>query len=485
MFCKFVYDLATEYSKRIILLDSDDIESKSDLLAYFRSSGFTVIEYLDDLELRVAHNEAIYGDTENILLAVKDGRYIPYDILRRFRVVNISLASLFPRLDTTAIKERCDIDLDLLHLAYRNSYANLDYSATKRFIAEIVYGRKNMEDYVQERTAELREAIDAASNYKDWFRIANLKAQIDVIATEYDINTEIGDIQSRFISYVLSNYGKLSTVMDRKGPVLVSRAMEYMHDNSEKFAVIVMDGMSEFDWHIISRTFSEIRYTKSDAFAMIPTTTSISRQCLLSNKYPSQLVEPWRQSKERAEFVECALNLGFNQEQIEYERGYNAEIGFAAKCVAIIVNDVDDMVHGQMQGRVGMFNDISVLARGGELLALVKRLLAQKFDVYITADHGNVPCTGMGKLMSTGVEVETKSRRMLVLKDFADKQALIQKYGLIEFPKYYLNKDFDYLICGPEGSFDAKGEKVMSHGGITVDEVIVPFIQIKAVENNG
>ena len=45
---------------------------------------------------------------------------------------------------------------------------------------------------------------------------------------------------------------------------------------------------------------------------------------------------------------------------------------------------------------------------------------------------------GMGKLMKTGVEVETKSRRMLVLKDFADKEAILSKYSLIEYPKYYL-----------------------------------------------
>ena len=57
--------------------------------------------------------------------------------------------------------------------------------------------------------------------------------------------------------------------------------------------------------------------------------------------------------------------------------------------------------------------------------------------------------------------------------------------GLIEYPKYYLDKQFDYLICGIGGSFDAKGEEVMNHGGITIDEVIVPFIKIKAVDNNG
>ena len=132
-----------------------------------------------------------------------------------------------------------------------------------------------------------------------------------------------------------------------------------------------------------------------------------------------------------------------------------------------------------------MLNDVTVLSKQGQLLGLTKRLLHHGFDVYISADHGNTPCTGMGKLMKTGVEVETKSRRMIVLRDFADKQSLARQYELIDYPKYYLSKEFDYLICEAGRSFDAKGEEVMSHGGITVDEVIVPFIKIKADENNG
>lgn len=91
----------------------------------------------------------------------------------------------------------------------------------------------------------------------------------------------------------------------------------------------------------------------------------------------------------------------------------------------------------------------------------------------------------VGKLMGTGVEVETKSRRMIVLKDFANKDGLIEKYGLIEYPKYYLPKEYDYLICDAGVSFDAKGDDVMTHGGITLDEVVVPFIKIKAVQMHG
>ena len=143
------------------------------------------------------------------------------------------------------------------------------------------------------------------------------------------------------------------------------------------------------------------------------------------------------------------------------------------------------MVHGQKQNRIGMYHDVDVLAKSNQLQGLVRRLISKGFDVYITADHGNVPCTGIGKLMKTGVEVETKSRRMLVLKDFADKESLIERYRMIDYPKYYLDSAYDYLICDTDKSFDAKGEQVMTHGGITIDEVIVPFITIKAENNNG
>jgi len=295
-----------------------------------------------------------------------------------------------------------------------------------------------------------------------------------------DVDTSV--VNRVFKDYVLAQFGKLSSEMSRETPVLVSRAMDYMHDHSSKFVIIVMDGMSEFDWRIISKSFQDVQYEQTAAFAMIPSTTSISRQCLLSNKTPGQLLEPWKQSKEKQEFVACAKSMGYTDNQIGYERGYEAQFGSFVKCGAVIINDVDDMVHAQHQGLLGMLNDIGVLSDQHKLVDMTKRFLSEGFDVYISADHGNTPCTGLGKLMGTGVETETKSHRMLVLQNFADKAGLIQKYGMIEYPKYYLNKDFDYLICDVGDSFDAKGEEVMTHGGISIDEVIVPFIKIKAVK---
>lgn len=400
--------------------------------------------------------------------------------------MKLSYVALFPKLNPTVLMQETSINMDLLATAYHGLFEKLSSEEqTRHFIEEQVYGKTNVSQYLREIERHIRNLANSASDYKDWFEISELKARAQVLSAQHEVPFDVEDVQDLFKGYVLKYFGQLASKLDKKSPVLVSRIMEFVHDRSEKFVIIVMDGMSQFDWNIIENHFQTINYEKSNVCAMIPTTTSISRQCVLSSKFPYQLLSPWKQDKEKSEFTECARGLGYGDQQIAYERGYDADFKSIIKCAAIIINDIDDMVHGQKQGRIGMYHDIGVLAKSDRLQGLASRLLAKGFDVYITADHGNVPCTGIGKLMKTGVEVETKSRRMLVLKDFADKGFLIEKHGMIEYPKYYLDPENDYLICDTDKSFDPKGEHVMTHGGITIDEVIVPFITIKAEENNG
>ena len=485
MFASFVFEKASaEYTEKIMLIDSDNLNGKLCYSEYFAAQGFQVIRYESDLQFRTEYDEAIFGQGKYAVI-VMENAYIPYDIRRRFRIVEVSISNLFPKLNATAIKSYDRMNYDLLCIAYKNNYSDLTgENQTIKFIENKVFEQSNVAAYLIKQSCALHQNAKIAQTYSDWCRIANMKATIDVLATEYDLQINTEDINQHFVAWTLKSFGKLSSTMSRQTPVIVSRAMEYMHDKSSKYVVVVMDGMSQFDWCILSSSFGNIVYQKTDVFAMIPTTTSVSRQCLLSNKLPLQLATPWSQSKEKSEFTECALDMGYTIDQIGYERGYNADFGMSIKCGAVIINEIDDTVHSQGQGRLGMFNDVSVMAKQAKLKSLVKKLLKKGFDVYITADHGNAPCVGMGKLMKTGVEVETKSRRMVVLKDFADKESLISNYGMIEYPKYYLNKDNDYLICATGTSFDSKGDDVMSHGGITVDEVIVPFITIKAVDNN-
>ncbi len=73
-----------------------------------------------------------------------------------------------------------------------------------------------------------------------------------------------------------------------------------------------------------------------------------------------------------------------------------------------------------------MLNDDTVLMKQNKLAELTKRLLQDGFDVYITADHGNTPLYRTGTIDRLWREVETRSHKMVVLKDFANKDSLIE-----------------------------------------------------------
>ena len=487
MFGNYVFEKSSApYTDKILLLDDENLNSRTNYTSAFSAHGFEIVRYVNDLAFRIEYEEKLKTPGEKLAIIAQSDQYIPYDVRRRLTTYKVTLENLFPKLNPELLKDKGLADLDLLCAVYRTTFDDFRQKRdTEMYLRMNVYSRANVKAYLKQRFDILVNKASTIKTYRDWFTVAEEKAQLDVMAVQYDVDLDTQAINRLFQEYTLTHFGKLSQNIDKSSPVLVSKAMDYMSGHSEKFIIVVMDGMSEFDWKIISTVFNEVAYEKSSMFSMIPSTTSISRQCLLSGKYPSQLLDPWKQSKEKMEFIDCARNLGYTDPQIGYERGYNAQFGSFVRCGAVIINDVDDMVHAQTQGRLGMFNDITVLANQKKLLEMTKRFLAAGYDVYITADHGNTACTGLGKLMGTGVEVETKSRRMVALKDFADKTGLIEKYGLVEYPKYYLPKEYDYLICDVGDSFDAKGDEVMTHGGITLDEVVVPFIKIKAVQKNG
>ena len=301
-----------EYERRMLLYDDDNLEKVQSFTAEFSARGFQVIRYEDDLHFRVEYEEAFRSDEGKYAILVRQDAYVPYDVRKLSREYHVSYGQLYPKLNRFVLRETTDLNLDLLSLAYENVYDDLTGRAdTESFIRSTVCSKDNVRKYLDRQAAQLHSQAASATDYKDWMRIANMKAQIHVLAEEYRISVDVEDVNDLFVSFVLDNFGKLSSKIDRTSPVLVSKAMEYMHDHSKKFVIIVMDGMSEFDWTILSRSFGDVVYEKADAYAMIPTITSISRQCLLSNKYPMQLVNPWGQSKEKQEFTDCARSLGY------------------------------------------------------------------------------------------------------------------------------------------------------------------------------
>lgn len=486
MLKKYVIEfLAAEYENKILIFDFNGIECRYSYSNILFELGFHIILYEGALEFRYLYENEIKKNEHKYAVIIERKQYVPYDILKSFHCVDIGWDSLFPNLNSEVLIEDKTLDLDLLYSAYYELYDNLSvFEETSSYVTKEVYGKNNVENYLRKMKAELLALVITKNvDYNTWIRIAAMKGKVEYLAAKVDIYIDLSFLDEEFKKFIAVGYKTISSVIKKDSPVMVTRVIDFITKKNEKIALIVLDGMSVFDFNILSSEFKGIDYQENYIYAMIPTTTAISRQSMLAGKFPVELDRPFDLSREKKEFIENAKSLGYLDRQICYTRGYDPEIGPLIKCLSIILNDIDDLVHGQMQGRLGMYNDIHLLARTDKIQNLIKRLNKMGFTIYLTSDHGNTICTGLGLVKGTGVEVETKSKRMLIFKSFANSSETVDKYNLIEYPGYYLDKQYKYYICNTGSSFDTKDSVVMTHGGISIDEVIVPFIKVKAVQN--
>jgi len=471
---------AIEPDKRLLVIDKCVFSGYFDYVPLLVGNGFEVYRYENVEEFRVLYEERLKKSAEKIAVIVTYDIYVPYDIQRSFRKVALSFSDVFPKLNGNVLLRNAR-DLDLIAFAYDNCYADSSsVSETERFLRDTAFTRPTVESYCSAKVNEVLEECSAATTYTDWIAVAKRIALIRYYAAKYDFNIDLSLADMEFKRFIQNGYGNLSTLVNRDYPAIVTKTLDVVSGSqNKKVALIVMDGMSLFDFEVLSRHFSGIDYKYYCSYAVIPTTTSISRQSLLSGKYPRELERPFSLASEEKEFADGVKRLGYADGQIRYLRGFEPDIDRSTKFMAVVINDIDDIVHGQRQGRLGMFNDMDVLGKSGKLQRLIERLAGQGFGVYITADHGNTPCVGVGGFRS-GVEVESKSMRMAVLKDFAEANNLLTQ-NAYAYEGYYLDKVYRYYVCETGVSFDRKGESVMAHGGASLDEVIVPFIKITGV----
>lgn len=473
--------LSLRYERRLLIYDTDSFINAFDYPAMLAESNFKVI-YYDDIEaFRLLYEKELKDSAQNQAVIVTSSIYVPYDIQLDFFVARLSLGAVFPKLNEMALKKHIS-DLDIISLIYdEETFCDkLTEEQSEIFITEKVFSTLSVENYCGRASTILRDFIGSNNvNWSEWLRLAIKKARLEVYAAQVRLTLDLSFIDAAFEQFVLSDYQKLSGQTSSTAPTILPKVVDFIA--KDKAALIVMDGMSLFDFSILSRYFDGIEYELQCSYALIPSTTAISRQSLLSGKYPRQLENPFSLSNEEKGFLDAATERGYSKQQVAYSRGYDVQPGPFTKLFAIIINDIDDIVHGQQQGRPGMFNDITLLAKTGRLQTLICSLHKAGFTVYLTADHGNTLCRGIGSLRNVGVEVETKAKRMLILKDFADISKFVIE-NTVEYPAYYLDKNYRYLICKAGVSFDNKNNEVMTHGGISIDEVLVPFVKIKAVK---
>ena len=149
------------------------------------------------------------------------------------------------------------------------------------------------------------------------------------------------------------------------------------------------------------------------------------------------------------------------------------------RVVGFVIDTVDKIMHGMQLGTAGMHNQVRQWAEQGFMQRLLNLLFDHGFDVVLTSDHGNIEAVGIGR-PSEGAVADLRGERVRVYPDRILRAGIKTQFpNAIEWPPLGLPEDYLPLIAPGRSAFIREGERIVAHGGISLEEVIIPFIRIQ------
>ena len=113
---------------------------------------------------------------------------------------------------------------------------------------------------------------------------------------------------------------------------------------------------------------------------------------------------------------------------------------------------------------------------------LVDILLDHGFQIFLSSDHGNIEARGCGR-PDEGAVADVRGERVRVYSDNLLLATVKERFpDAIEWPSLGLPDDYRALLAPHRKAFIRKNETIVGHGGISIEELIVPLIQIERRE---
>jgi hypothetical protein len=354
-------------------------------------------------------------------------------------------------------------------------------------------------DYLKDQLLKIEIKNDW--HYQDWVYFSLKLSELQSISI--NLNLHDADFISKIVNesdilfeqWLLSYYSSLSN-LSTGDPVMVHHIVKKILRNFEETnkpqALIVCDGLSLNQWFtvksVLFEQLSQMDYSESSLFSWIPTLTSISRQAIFSGKIPMLFPNSIGNTQfEEKQWRQIWLNHGIGNNSIVFKKGIGTEspkawienniIDGSTISVGIVINVVDQIMHGMQLGSAGMHNQIKQWTDLGFLSELIINLSKKGFKIWLTSDHGNKECIGKVPLKEGALSISKGERvRVYPNETLRSRYANQIDFGL-KWPGYGLPNDFLTLLARNNFAFTNPGSISVSHGGISLEEVMVPFIE--------
>ena len=350
----------------------------------------------------------------------------------------------------------------------------------------------------------------AASRHNHWLQFAFRWAELNTLVLgspgllpkdrEQIIEELRNKIDETFTAWILKRFAGLVSlpplppVMLHHIPRYMSRQMDQSKQN--KSALILMDGMSLDQWLVLKKSLITqlpgIEFHENGVFSWIPTITSVSRQALFAGKppvyFPSSIDTTGRDA---AQWTNFWIDQGFKKDEVIYQLKIDeTNIGQLDEMLSnprirtagLVVDKIDKIMHGMQLGSAGMHNQINQWAKQGFMAAFINLLLEHRFSIYLTSDHGNIEAVGIGR-PSEGVIADLRGERVRIYPEELLRKKTIGKFpGALAWPAMGLPENYLPLLAPHGSAFVKKNQRLVCHGGISIEEVIVPLVRIQRRE---
>jgi hypothetical protein len=311
-------------------------------------------------------------------------------------------------------------------------------------------------------------------------------------------------VDETFTRWMLAHYASLHNVSYLPLPVMVHQVPRHLAHGwvsasrggpaSKRVALLVMDGLALSQWTLLRAQLTDRKHRVSEhaIFAWVPTLTSVSRQSIFAGEPPfyfsaslnttAKEESHWRRFWEDrdASRAEVAYVCQKSQEPDAalIERVKEAAAHPRCRVLGVVVGMVDQMMHGAVTGAEGFHAQVRHWSETGAFQRLVETLLELGYEVVITADHGNVEAIGFGK-PNVGEVADSRGERVHVFADELMRRKVQDEYTqTIAWPQIALPDDYRALLASERRAFITEGARNVGHGGISLEELFVPFITV-------
>ena len=368
---------------------------------------------------------------------------------------------------------------------------------------------KSVSDRLDKLSKRIAESIPGQdAGHTAWMALASRWAEWNALRHQLEpdrsasMRAEIEKLQARveagFTEWLLGHYGSLHNLSYLPKPVMLHQVAPFAahgRDSDSRVAIVVIDGLALDQWVALRDALPQdwltnVVLSEGTVFAWVPTLTSFSRQAIFAGKPPfyfaSSLMTTNSEEKHWRRFWEDrglrANSIAFlKQKKAEAGEAFNerlAEVAEDPRCRAlgVVMTVIDEMIHGLPTGSAGLHAQIRHWASTGAFRSAIDLLIDTGFSVFITSDHGNIEAEGIGK-PNAGSMPEERGQRAFIFTDASACKSVSEGVDeSVTWPPIGLPERTHVLLAGGSGAFLPVGQRRVTHGGIAIEEVIVPFV---------